>query len=243
MSYPHQFGLGEDPLFGDDYMFPYEMDIDNDFGSTQILADGGMVSSVFGEIKDPVTTEVEVQDILTPSSIPGNPLFSNRDTATYEKEPISFENMDTGILPPLPDNYQVVLNHDPCLAFNFYDHPRSIPDLTKERMHKIPGIMRIYYDYHRAYSEQAHLDPQAIIGKHMARADILAITLLEHFFPPSQRFIVKEVPTFPTVANTGWSLQLKGAVPFHRIPAEQIICFMVSKNYDMVSQSHDLKIH
>ena len=71
----------------------------------------------------------------------------------------------------------------------------------------------------------------------MARADILAMTLLGHFFPLAQRFTVKQVPTFPTVGNTGWSIQLKGEQSFHLIPAEQVICFMVSKNYDMVSQS------
>ena len=225
-------------------MFPYDMDIDNDFGSTQLPVEGGVVSSVFGvdglypstEMKDPITTEVEVPNILTPSSIPSNPLFPDRDTASYEKETTSFDNLDTKTLSPLPDNYQIVLNHDPYLAFNFYNHPRSIPDLTKERMHKIPGIMRIYYDYHRAYSEPAHSNPQDTIGKHMARADILAMTLLEHFFPLAQRFTVKQVPTFPTVGNTGWSIQLKGEQSFHLIPAEQVICFMVSKNYDMVSQ-------
>ena len=243
MSYPYQFSLGDDPALGEENMFPYDMDFENGFGPTQISTDEGVVSSKFGgdglyppgEIKDLITTEVEVQDILTPSSIPGNPLFSDRDTASHEMDTTSFDNLDTGILSPLPDRYQVVLNHDPCLAFNFYDHPRSIPDLTKERMHKIPGIMRMYYDYHQGYSEQAHSNPQATIGKHLARADILAVTLLEHFFPPSQRFTVKRVPTFPTVGNTGWSLHLKGEPHFHLIPAEQIICFMVSKNYDMVS--------
>lgn len=226
-------------------MFPYDMDIDNDFGSTQLPAEGSVISSVFGvdglypstETKDPITTEVEVPEILTPSSIPGNPLFSDGDTASYEKETTTFNNLDTELLPPLPDNYQVVLNHDPSLSFNFYHHPRSIPDLTKERMHKIPGVMRIYYDYHRAYSERAHSNPQATIGNHMARADILAMTLLEHFFPLAQRFTVEQVPTFPTVGNTGWSIKLKGEQSFHLIPAEQVICFMVSKKYDMVSQS------
>lgn len=227
------------------------MDFDNEFGLTQIPTDEGILSSKFGgdglyppeEIKDPITTEVEVQDILTPSSIPGNPLFSDRDTASHEKDTTSFDNLDTGILSPLPDKYQVVLNHDPCLAFNFYNHPRSIPDLTKERMHKIPGIMRIYYDYHQAYSEQAHSNPQDSLGKHLEHANILAMTLLEHFFPPSQRFIVEQVPIFPTVGSNGWSIQLKGNLPFHFIPAEHTICFMVSKNYDMVSTRSTSKSH
>jgi hypothetical protein len=251
MSYPYQFSLGDDPPLGDDDIFPYNLDFDNEFGPTQMPTDEGVFSNNFsgdrfyptGEIKDPITTEVEVQDILTPSSIPSNPLFSDRDTASHEKDTTSFDNLDTGILSPLPDKYQVVLNHDPCLAFDFNNHPRIIPDLTKERMHKIPGIMRFYYDYHQAYSEQAPSNPGATIGKQLARADILAMTLLEHFFPPSQRFTVEQVPTFPTVGNAGWSIQLKGDLPFHLIPAEQIICFMVSKNYDMVSTRSTSKSH
>lgn len=168
-------------------------------------------------MKDPNTTEVEVGATTSPSTVPSDRQSSGSDAQGSDDD----------------EYLQMGLNHDPRLSFDFFGDHRIIPDLTQERMHKIPGIMHIYNAYRRAYS-----NPFATKEDHIKRACTLAITLLEHYFPPKQRFTVEPVLKNPTVGNYGWSIELKpagkGGFPgFRHIPPEQITGFMVSKFYDL----------
>lgn len=57
--------------------------------------------------------------------------------------------------------------------------PRPIPNLAEEKLYNIPELQQMYEAYHSAYS-----DPTATPEAHLERGKKLALTLLEHYFPP-----------------------------------------------------------
>ncbi|KAF2121265.1 hypothetical protein BDV96DRAFT_594479 [Lophiotrema nucula] len=108
----------------------------------------------------------------------------------------------------------------------------GIPDLTREKMHKIPQLVSLVDSYCSSYTE-----PNVTVSDQVDRGKAMALNLLEHYFPLSQGFRV--VPhSFNIMAKEGWSLQCKKGM-FHRIPQENIAGFCVQKVYDVPTATAD----
>ncbi|KAF2647504.1 hypothetical protein K491DRAFT_685464 [Lophiostoma macrostomum CBS 122681] len=108
-----------------------------------------------------------------------------------------------------------------------------VPDLTEEKLQKIPQIKEFWDAYVDGYDT-----PGVTMVDQLERAKSLALMLLQHYFPVNQFFTV-EPASFDMMVQYGWSVRqakpkktkLKDFSEYRLIPREHITGFVVYKTY------------